>query len=419
MPRPLQSFLLFARLVFNEALSGVALVAGAICVGAALLLGAFVDTSSFRPGIGDPLNLSLTACLFVGPVVAGGAATRCALLRRQQFFLFADSTARRSAGAMSVVFAALSGWGLLAYVGFCICILVGANRRGATTMSMVWLPAEAMMLIVLLASLGTIVGSLTSWILIGPSTAAGIYFVLSLLDLQAGSVGRFSPTYSDIFYTYGVQPNSQLLGAKVVLMAGLTAGVFAFAVYGRRVRLPLTMALVGARVLAVSGATAGVIGILAAPPGDVVLRHGGAGECASEHGVTLCYWPGPGVPVEASVGALAAARVAAAGIFTTPSDFYEPGLTPDSPNARPYKVPPPDDVSSAWPQALYAVVPAPCDKETARASDDLVGLILARHDPSRTDSTGPFREAIQIARGSVAEQRSWARSRMKALSGCR
>lgn len=401
----------FSGVLLQEAISGATLGTGLILCVTSLAIALLTDTSGLLPGWADPLNLSLTACLFLGPVAAGGAAVRSHLLATQGMMELAASTTRGRWGVRILTWLGFAAWSSLAYAAFVAVTLIGTDTSGPATPSMFLLPVQAVLFLLFVTGLGVAVGSIVGNPLVGPVLAVTLFVLLSYLDLSDGALGRLSLVYADTFYRYRFEPNAELLAGIVCLLG---AGAIMLAVAGHRNRRLRATILAGAVVVVGLGGAA----VATAPAGDVRLRAGSFGECASAQDVELCVWSGPGVPVEASLRALERTVAVAGRFFPVPHHFYEPGLNPPSDDARPFDVPPPGAPGSASHAALQAVIPQSCDKRSVQAADDLTGLVAELLNPGSVDPRGPWAAGIDAAHWRAKRQDQWVSARVEVLDTC-
>lgn len=399
------------RLLLHEATSGVTLFAGLAVTVVSLTVALLTDTSEVSANLSGPLNLALTASAFLGPVAAGGAAVRTGLLTRQGVLALASTTGRGRPAVLVLTTIALVLWAVLAYLVFVAVVLITIPRGGPATPAMMVLTAQALAFLVLAVVLGVAAGSLVPHSLVGPVVAIGIFATVAVLDLATGPFGRLSPIFADVFYRYRFEPNAALVIALVIMMAGAVLVVVALT-YRLTRRLAVLTGACGLVVVLLGAYT-----MSQAPSGDVLLRSGSIGQCTTRDGIELCVWPGPGVPVQASISALAHARAVADRIFPVPNRFHEPGLDPAG-DALEFDVPGPDQVGLPRYAAWIAVIRPPCDEASRRAAEDLTGLVGELLNSGTVDPAGPLAAGIGQATRPLAEQRAWAAPRAAELRAC-
>ncbi len=402
----------WARLLLAETTSGVPLVFGAATVLAALLLALVADTSLLVPGLADPLNVALAATFVIGPLMAAGASVRGGSLARQGFLDLARTTPRGCFRLLLLTSVAFGFWSVLAYLVFAIVTIVDVGAGGPRTAPMLTLILRAVVVLGFLVVLGTAMGVALRTGLIGPVLAFAILLGFNLIDLNQGWLGRLSPIDAGTFYRYGFEPNALLSVAVSLFYAACASLVVAWG-FGAKVGVKGLLTGVAVGLFALAG-----LSFSEAPPGDVSVRSGSSGECLSRDGVTLCVWPGPDAPIEASLSALVDMRSLAAPLFPVPRYFYEPGLDPVGTPAREYLVPTPRDAREAGYEAFRAMVPKPCDAPSSRAANDLLGLVGELRKPGSIDPDGPAAAGIEVAGLSQAAQREWATPRIQELERC-
>ncbi len=399
-------------------MSGTTLIFGLLFVGVAWLLALLIDVRDFSAGLTDPLNLSLTSCVFLGPVIAGGAAVRSATLVRQGVLALASTTVRGRFGVLLLSTISLTVWAVLGHLSFVTVVLLAARLDGPAPTVAWLLVVQAWAFLLLFTVIGTAVGALAPYNITGPVLAVAMFVTVNLLDLAGGSLGRLSPVYADIYYAYRLQPNAQLLAGVTLTMAAVA--IVVVAVVFRPVRVIRRSLLT---VVGVTAAGAGLFVVYSAPEGDVMLRRGSVGDCRSVDEVTLCAWAGPRVPFEESLQALIRVREQAKAVgIPVPDVFYEPGLDSASATARVFEVPVVRGNISVGPTtypALRAMVPPSCGAGSRGAADDLTGLLAERLEEGSVDPRGPWAAGVPVASEPPAAQRRWVRDRLEDLDECR
>lgn len=404
-------------LLLSEATAGTTLVFGLLFLVVAWFFALVADTGGFSAGLADPLNLALTACAFLGPVIAGAAAVRSATLVRQGVVALASTTVRGRFGVFLLSSGALAGWAALGYLSFVTVVLFASRLSGPAPASALLLVVQALAFLLLSTVIGAAAGAWVPYSITGPVVAIVFFATVNLLDLVSGPLGRLSPIYADIFYAYRLQPNAALLTGVSLTMVAIALVVVAVSFRPDPVMRRGVLTAIGA-----TAAAAGLVMVSSAPEGDVMLRSGDVGDCRSAEGVTLCAWPGPGVPFEESLRALARVRAQANVVgIPVPNAFHEPGLRSESATARIFDVPIVRGDMSGGPTtypALRAVVPPACDASSRSAADDLTGLLAERLDAGSVDPRGPWAAGIAIASAPRSEQRHWVRERLKDFDDC-
>src|SRR5262249_19040145 len=142
-----------------ELSSGVPAISGSIGVGAALLLGGMlVTTSGQLPGWADPLNLLLTSTIYLGPLAAGATALQLGQLRSSGLLGLPGTTPRSGAGAIRLGWLAIAVWQLVALVVLGVLILVRSDLSGGLSAPMLLLPVQAALVVGSASAVGAVCG---------------------------------------------------------------------------------------------------------------------------------------------------------------------------------------------------------------------------------------------------------------------
>lgn len=351
------------RVTLAEAMSGTALVFGLSGVAVLLLTALLGDLDGYVPGGGNTLNMPLSLCFLLGPLMAGMSAVRAGRLHAQGAFELAASTPRGRSGLFCVLWIAYTGWAVVAYTCFAVlsAVLIGVN--GPWTMAMSLLAVQALALLGACVVLGLVIGCRISSPLVGPGLTIVMMIALNYVDLAPNPLGRLSPIFPGVSYSYEVQPNAHLLAALVAMSLGVT------------------LCLVG------------VAGYL--------RRHIG--------------FPVSKVEIDESLRALVAVRGVMTRFRSEPTHFRQVGLTGGT-DSRVVEIATPGDHASVWAFAKEAMVPPACSASTMRARTELFGLINEVLRPGSMGPKGPYAERRTEP---ISNQRAWVATRLTALAACR
>lgn len=398
----------FARVLMTDATSGAPMVTGLLACAAAIGLGFIVSTEGLLAGWADPLNLCLTATLYLAPIAAGSVAACVGAVVRSRITWLAASSPRGSRAPTIVTWLGALLWQCVALLVFGALTLVRADLDGPATWPMLLLPAQALLLVIACSA----VGMATALRFPGPFTApavAGVAFVLFyVLALVEGPLSRFSPVYTAIYYQVYLEPNVALLAGLCVALLGVTLLAMTALVSSRRL-LAVGLA-VGALTFGLGGALA-----VAAPSSPVQNRSSNTPPvCDSREGVTLCVWPESRQQLRSSLDALVSVRSSVAPFLDVPATFVEPGVRAPRPGSRTYLVPRVTQ-SDFVARAVTAVVPSrDCDQPSFQAVGELQAWALERAKPGSFDDPG----VSEWATAPVQQQRAWVAERLAIISEC-
>ncbi|MDR6175497.1 hypothetical protein QE364_000116 [Nocardioides zeae] len=400
------------RLAAIGATSGLPFAFGAASVIYGLVLGSLVPTELLNPGLADPVNLILTAMLYVAPPAAGIAALHVRQLRRSGLFDLAEASTRGVRGPAVLAFVSLAVWQVAAVLALGGVLLARSDLSGAVTAPMVLAAVQPPLVAVAATAVGVQVGARVRGRMAPALTAIGAFVLLYALALSGDPLHRLSPVLSEVYYPTYLEPSPRRVAAVIVLLVGVAGAALAF-LPGRSATG--TRAIVPA--LALATATAGLVG--SALVGDETARVRVAGEvvCATEGSTELCVWSESEELLRPNLRKLVDVRAAIAGSFPTPDRFAEPGADPD---ARPVQVAQVPGLDSWLPAALAVVPVADCSNADARrASDALVQWVqrAAAAGGSGDPSSG---EVSAVLERPEDDQRAWAGEQFDAASeGCR
>ena len=365
-------------------------------------LAATTDTRTFSAGWADPMNLTLTASLYLTPITVASAATTTVLLHRSGVADLARSTSRGVGRAMLLTVTATWLWSLVSLLAFGVAALLGnSSLSPGPSVPIMLLPLQAILLITAGASIGLTVGRLAPSA-ISPPTACGATFLL--LYVLAISDSRFSPVYPSIFYQIYLEPNTSLLAPILVTLASIAAATATAALTPNRLLI--------AALFSVVLMSLGWWSVVDAKPVQVRTLQSPA-ACAHEDTVRLCVWPQSRDRLEPSLKALLAIREAAGNVLVTPSDYAEVGVQ-HSTAAGAYAVPR-QGQAGYIDAAVTAVLPSPaCDNpKNLDALFELQGWLLERLDP------GSVPAATTIAKADLPTQQVWVSQHITSvLSEC-
>lgn len=402
---------LLLRTLAAETTSGITLVSGLFAVGALLLIALLSDFSGYDPGGGNTLNLALSACFLLGPLMAGLAAMRVGRLNAQGALDLASTTPRGRTSMLVLAGVGYAIWAAVAYACFAVLAALSIGVDGPWTPAMALLTGQAIAFMSACIVLGITIGSRLSNVFIGPALTIGLLLSLNYLDLLAAPAGTFSPVFPEVVYRYGLQPNAGLLLGLVGVSVGiaiLMVGLGFYTTLGQRT----VLCLVG--VLLLSG---GASRVISASPDPVEVRSGDLGLCRSLEGIELCVWPGPGVEIDSSLRALVTVRAVISRFVPVPIKFHEEGLRGGQ-GSREFIVPVPGDNASAGVYAREAMLPQACSATSSRARDEFLGLVNELLRPGSMGVSGSFGVGAAQASTSFAAQRAWAAPRIDALDAC-
>ncbi|GAB3086320.1 hypothetical protein [Nocardioides zeae] len=389
------------RLALVGATSGLPFAFGIAAVVYGLVLGSLVPTGSLGPGLADPVNLVLTAMLYVAPPAAGIAALHLRQLRQSGLFDLAAASTRGIRGPAMLAFAALAVWQVASVVALGVVLVARSDLSGAVTAPMLLAALQPPLLAVAATAVGVQVAARVRARLAPALTAIAVFVVLYVLALSGDPLHRFSPVLSEVSYPTFLEPSPMRVGVVLVLLAGVVGAALAFLPSGRGAS---DRREVVARGLALVTVVAGLVGCVLV--GDEAARVRVTGEvvCATEGPTELCVWSESEELLRPNLERLTDVRAAIAQSFPTPDRYTEPGA--DS-GARPVQVaqdPGPD----SWLPAALAVVPvADCSSAEARhASDALVQWV---QQVAAGRSGGPASaEVTAVLERSEEDQRAWA-----------
>lgn len=392
-----------------EATSGTTVIFGLTGVAVLILMGILTDFDGYVPGGGNTLNIPLSFCFFLGPLMAGMSAVRAGRLHTQGAFGLAASTPRGRSGLFLVLWFAYTAWAVVAYTCFTVltAVLVGVN--GPWTMTMSLLTAQALALLGACVVLGLVVGCRISSPLVGPGLTILMMIALNYLDLAPNPIGRVSPIFPGVSYSYELQPNAHLLAALVATSLGVMLCLVGVAGYLRR-NVGFTVSAVGVLIRA-----GGAFQAVTASSDATQIRTGGPGLCRGQDVVVLCVWPGPDVEIDESLRALVAVRGVMTRFRSEPTHFRQVGLTGGT-DSRIVDIATPGDHASVWAFAKEAMVPPACSASTMRVRNELFGLINELLRPASMGPEGPY---VELRTGPISKQRAWVATRLTALAACR
>lgn len=396
--------------LLTHATSGPPLAIGLFVGGTSVLVGHFATARVMLPGWADPLNLCLYACLYLAPLSVASAALCSGWMVRNGTFALAESAPDGLWRVARLTAVTTWVWAISSYGAFVGVVLLSSDLNGPKTSGMLLLPVQAVVLLTAANCVGAVLGAAVTANWFPPIAAIVTFLALFLLDIDAGPLDRYSPTYSGVAYRVNTTPHAILLvGVTLVLV-----GVGLFAVGANRVQ---GNRRTGAAILAATFVfvIAGVTTVHRAGPGDVAYRTGGPAACLAEQEIELCVFPESKSQLEPMSAALATAVELASPLWTVPHRFYQPSV--DSPLSRPQPVdiPPNAERGGYLVRAVAAIVPGSTCTRDSKDYIELTGLLFERF---RDGSTGnPFLR--KVAGEPLAMQRSWADIRLDRLRHCR
>lgn len=311
------------------------------------------STDGLLPGWADPLNLVLTACLYLGPLAAGAAALQVSLQHASGMLELAGTTPRGKVSAIRVGWLAIAGWQLLALLVLCALILVRSDLSGGFSPAMLLLPLQAALLVSACTAAGVVVARLWPHHLAAPAVAVALFAVLYLNSDPSDGL-RF--IYPEISYQIYFEPNPGLLSSTALGLAFATVVAWT-GVAMRWSRLRALGFVVAGALLAGSAVTR--IHTDGRRP-VAIRRPPHSATCHRKDDVRLCTWPSS--PTDSIPENLARLdrmhRVLAAYDATAPTDFYEVGLQTPAGGAA-YDMPRQDAFEHDGAEEAMALIPIP------------------------------------------------------------
>ncbi|GAA1947260.1 hypothetical protein GCM10009798_02890 [Nocardioides panacihumi] len=381
--------------------TGAPLISGSAAVGAALVLGGvFTSTDGQLPGWADPLNLVLTACLYLGPLAAGAAALQVSLQQASGILELAGTTPRGKASAIRLGWLAIASWQSLALLVLCALILVRSDLSGGFSPAMLLLPLQAALLVSACTAAGVAVARLWQHHLAAPAVAVALF---AILYLTSDPADRLRVIYPEIHYQIYLEPNPGLLSSTALGLAFATVVAWT-GLAVRRSRLRALGFVIAGALLASSVVTR----IHTDERPVAVRRPPHSATCYRKHDVRLCTWPFPSRSLEQSLSRLDRMhRVLAMYDDAAPTDFFEVGLVSPE-RAAAYDMPRHDDLVQDGTEEAMALIPVPTCSRLAvtRAYGELVRWLVVEssrelgHSASAATSAGWVVQRLSAVRAS-------------------
>lgn len=392
-----------------DATSGVPLICGALLLVPAFGIGATAASRELLPGLADPLNLCLTACLFLAPAASGVAAAHMVWSVRSGAFAIADTSPSGSWRSWGLAASASLAWALTAYAVLLVIVLATTDLAGPRTLSMSLLALQGAALVTFASIAGSSVGHLATTMWAPPLCAISLFAFLFVLEYSDGPIGRLSPTYAAVFYQVNLVPNGLLVAGVSALLIGACLLVLGVERWRGAGRPTLAVGLVSGVFLMCGG-----VAVTNAPSGDVDFRSGGESRCMEDGLVTLCVFAESEPKLASMTAALAQAQEAASPLFDAPRHFRQPNSP--SPDDRPTAVDIPPNIESGGElgRAVGAIIPGQNCARYSREHNQAMGLIFERLYPGSTGET----IMAAVAQQSDRSQKRWLHARLIKLQTC-
>lgn len=401
------------RRLVVAATSGAPFGLGLAVVAYCLLLGLVVPTDGLQPGLADPVNLLLTATLYIAPLGAGTGAFHAQQLRKSSLLDVAATTSRGPRAALLLAWLTVVLWQLVAVAALGVVLMSRADLGGAVTAPMLLAALQPPLVVLAGSALGAHVGARSGFRLTPALCAIGVFAVLYLVALADGLVHRFSPVLSEIYCQTFLEPDPRRTGAMLVLLVGTTVALLVLLPTGPGRRRRVVPTTVAAALVVV-----GVAGTAAYGDEPVRVRTTGETVCAGADGTELCVWEESQARLAPTLRRIVEVRDVVGGAFPTPDTYAEPGAGPrDALRVTPAGADDPDPFLAI----VLALVPVSgcSDAGAQRAAGDLVQWLRLRLEPDAVVGEPTPRLADVLDR-SAADQEAWAGERFaEASAGCR
>lgn len=392
-----------------DATSGVPLICGALLLLPAFGIGATAASRELLPGLADPLNLGLTACLFLAPAAAGVATAHMVWSVRSGAFAIADTAPRGSWRSWALASCSSLAWALTAYAVLLVLVLATTDLAGPRTLSMSLLALQGAALVTFGSIAGSSIGHVANTMWAPPISAIVFFCFLFVLEYSDGPIGRLSPTYAAVFYQVNLVPNGRLVAGVSALLIGMCFLVLGIERWRGAGRPAFALGLVSGAFL-----ICGSVSVANAPPGDVGFRSGGESRCMEIGSVTLCVFAESEPKLASMTAALARAQEAAAPLFDAPRHFRQGNAS--SPDDRPtvVDIPPNIERGGELGRAVGAIIPGQDCARYSQEHNQAMGLIFERLYPGSTGDT----IMAAVARQSDGSQKKWLHARLAKLTTC-
>lgn len=373
------------------------------------------DVSGFLPGIADPLNLLLTATVYLAPLAAATGAAHAASFQSRGIGSIAAVTPRGRHAAALLNWGAVAGWSLVTYLTMLAVLVLRADLSGSTTPAMFMLVVLAVTLLLAAAAVGTVAATLTPSPLVAPALAVALFTALYVISYATGPWAVLSPTSPATFYRPFFEPRVGLIAAQAACVVGGAVLLWAAVHHGLR---RLLVASTGALVLVLGGLE---LWEQAAPHTDLLAVGAGLDAplqvrtpparpaCGSSDGVLLCVWPESAPHLQPSLQALAQVKAAASPYLDVPDRYAEPAVgVPGQTFVLPIRG------DGALFTAVIAAIPEECtDQAALDAMFDLRAWLAVRVG-ERLET----RRIKKVAALPSAHQQAWVNRRLDQATAC-
>lgn len=391
-----------------QATSGLPAAAGLLSIVVALLTGLLFDSSGLQSGWADPLNLALTAILYLAPVAVGSGAVEASALRRSGLLQLAGTSSVGRRKALLLVYAACVGWQWLAFLALTALSVLRSDTNGAFSGADLLLPASAMAMLAATSALGVVLGSRFTNHLLPPGLAIAVFLGLYAPTFANGRFATLSYFYPSTYYQPFLQPHIRLLSLQIIsllLLVLACVGAMFGKPRGQFVALLAGLAIVPV-FLALGSTNPDPVQYRSAPDNPL---------CKTAEGLHLCVWPDSKESLDPGLAALVDVAAHARPFLEVPIEYQQPGLKLDAATIQL-----PGNPRSSQELALVAVraviPPLACSgPEATDAYFDLSDWLSARLSPGAGYSEH-IEEAVRLP---ASQQKSWVTERVAALHTCR